>query len=56
MTRYESGTALAIPPRLPEPQPSTPPDPVDIALTAVGFGIECRDVVRRLDALLDGAP
>ena len=56
MTRYESGTALAIPPRLTDSQPSTPPDPVDIALTAVGFGIECRDVVRRLDELLDGAP
>lgn len=27
-------------------------DPVDIALTAVGFAIDIRDVVRRLDALV----
>jgi hypothetical protein len=33
--------------------------PVDVALAAVGFGIDCRDIVRRLDALTDeptGAP
>jgi hypothetical protein len=37
------------------PRPS-PRDPVDMALAAIGFGIDLRDVVRRLDELLGGAP
>jgi hypothetical protein len=31
-------------------------DPVDTALAAIGFAIDIRDVSRRLDELLDGAP
>jgi hypothetical protein len=31
-------------------------DPIEQALAAVGFAIECRDVVRRLNELLGGAP
>jgi hypothetical protein len=31
-------------------------DPIEIALTAVGFAIDIPDVVRRLDELLDGVP
>ena len=31
-------------------------DQVDSALTAIGFVIDARDVVRRLDGLLGGAP
>ena len=28
-------------------------DSVDVALAAIGFGISCREVVRRIDALND---
>jgi hypothetical protein len=31
-------------------------DPIDLALAAIGYAIDIRDVVRRLDELLDGAP
>jgi hypothetical protein len=37
------------------PQCPAPRDPVDIALAAIGFGIDLADLVRRL-AELDGAP
>jgi hypothetical protein len=58
VTRHESGTALAIPPRIADDlQPSTAtPDPVDVALAAISLSIWTRDVVRRLGELLDGAP
>jgi hypothetical protein len=35
---------------------STGGDPVDSALTAIGFAIDIRDVLRRLSDMLDGAP
>lgn len=31
-------------------------DSIDVALAAIGIGIECREIVRRLNGLLDGAP
>jgi hypothetical protein len=33
------------------PAPPTSQHPVDVALAAAGFGIDCRDVVRRINAL-----
>lgn len=36
--------------------PSTSRHPVDVALAAVGFGIDCRDIVRRIDALAEDLP
>jgi hypothetical protein len=33
---------------------SRPQDRVDIALAAVGFAIDCREIVRRISALTEG--
>ena len=37
------------------PNGGPPQDPVDSALAAVGFAIDIRDVLRRLETLRDGA-
>ena len=44
-----------LPNQLPDDRKSTALDPVDQALTAVGIGIDIRDVLRRLEVLRDGA-
>lgn len=50
---HSNGVAGTRLPVLWAPPAPTSCHPVDVALAAVGFGIDCRDLVRRLDALAE---